>query len=150
MTDEQCNNCGGFKDVTDCQHCATRICTYCRLNHEPYCEELQKAKRRGEGPTIGNVPVPAHRAGHETPPTTEPDRRFEVPAVEPPASQVPADMPTLNEEQVAESLRNFIDPGGLLEGMSFGLPYKAALAAAEKTDIDTAIAGIADLLADGQ
>jgi len=45
------------------------------MGHAPLCEELKKRKRRGEGPTIANVPMPPHRSGHETPPTTGPDRR---------------------------------------------------------------------------
>ena len=40
----------------------------------PLCEELEKRKRRNQGPTVANTPVPQHRRGHEVPPTTGPDR----------------------------------------------------------------------------
>ena len=63
----QCNTCGGFEKLHTCQHCSTIICEMCRLHHEPFCEQLTKVKKRGEGPTIANAPAPPHRAGHETP-----------------------------------------------------------------------------------
>ena len=71
---ECCNTCGAFEGVDKCDHCPTLICPRCKLRHEPFCKEIQKMKARGQGPTIANVSVPQHRAGHETPLTTGPDR----------------------------------------------------------------------------
>jgi hypothetical protein len=70
----QCNTCGGFDKLDVCMHCTTVVCERCKMGHAPLCEELKKRKRRGEGPTIANMGTPPHRSGHETPPTTGPDR----------------------------------------------------------------------------
>jgi hypothetical protein len=69
----QCNTCGAnfSTDTIDkCSFCSTFVCSRCRRHHEPFCEEIQKLKKRGQGPTIANVPVPPHRRGHETPEPT--------------------------------------------------------------------------------
>lgn len=71
---EQCNNCGGFDKLLPCSHCLTIICENCQMNHSGHCEELQKVKKRGEGPTIANAGIPEHRAGHIAPPPTPADR----------------------------------------------------------------------------
>ena len=71
---EQCNTCGGFTHLAVCEHCSTVVCESCKPNHKYLCEELQKRKKRNLGPTVANVPVPQHRRGHETPPTTRPER----------------------------------------------------------------------------
>ena len=76
MSSEQCNNCGGFEKLDVCMHCTTVVCEHCKLNHAPLCEELAKRKRRKQGPTVANTPVPQHRRGHEVPSTTGPDRHF--------------------------------------------------------------------------
>ena len=47
-----CNSCGSPKDVRPCSHCPTLICDRCRLNHDSVCEQMQKRKSRGEGPTV--------------------------------------------------------------------------------------------------
>jgi len=78
---DQCNTCGAHQDIEQCAHCPTMICKRCKLNHGPLCEELQKRKKRGEGPTVANVPMPPHRSGHETPPTTGPDRHNSKPRI---------------------------------------------------------------------
>lgn len=79
----QCNTCGAnfSTDTIDkCSFCPTLVCSRCRRHHEPFCEEIQKLKRRGQGPTIANVPVPPHRRGHETPePTPAPPPRVFIP-----------------------------------------------------------------------
>lgn len=75
MHEHQCNICGGFEKIDACAHCLHAVCENCKSNHEPYCEMAKKMKARGEGPTIANVPQGEHRRGHETPPTTPPDRR---------------------------------------------------------------------------
>lgn len=87
MHGQQCQGCGSYDDsstrgVNPCEHCSTLICQSCTRNHSPLCKELQARKLRGEGPTIGNVPMFAHRRGHETPPTTGPDRPDLAPTVE--------------------------------------------------------------------
>ena len=74
MSSEQCNNCGGFEKLDVCVFCSTVVCEHCKLNHAPLCEELEKRKRRNQGPTVANTPAPQHRRGHEVPPTTGPDR----------------------------------------------------------------------------
>jgi hypothetical protein len=73
---QQCQSCGSFETVTPCAYCPTLICMSCARNHSSLCEELQKSKRRGEGPTIANVPVPQHRRGHEIPEPTPAPRYF--------------------------------------------------------------------------
>ena len=64
--ESQCQSCGSFTD-RQCSFCSSLICLKCKANHEPFCEEIQKRKRRGEGPTIANVNQGDHRRGHETP-----------------------------------------------------------------------------------
>ena len=64
--ESQCQSCGSFTD-RQCSFCSSLICLTCKANHEPFCEEIQKRKRRGEGPTIANVNQGDHRRGHETP-----------------------------------------------------------------------------------
>jgi len=64
--ESQCQSCGAFTD-RQCLFCPSLICLKCKANHEPFCEEIQKRKRRGEGPTIANVNQGDHRRGHETP-----------------------------------------------------------------------------------
>lgn len=87
---DQCNGCGSFDEISKCSFCPTLLCGRCSRRHSMLCEELQKRKKRGEGPTIANVQVPAHRAGHETPETTGPDRHF----AENPALGAPYDLST--------------------------------------------------------
>ena len=64
--ESQCQSCGSFTN-RQCSFCSSLICLTCKANHEPFCEEIQKRKRRGEGPTIANVNQGDHRRGHETP-----------------------------------------------------------------------------------
>lgn len=84
---EQCNLCGGHKDLIKCSFCPTTICEICKRNHEPYCEEIQKRKKRGEGPTVANTHPPVHRHGHEAP------ELIHIPSAAPLAAQEPAAMP---------------------------------------------------------
>jgi len=51
---EQCNTCGSFADIVKCSYCPTMVCVRCKPNHERVCEEMQKRKARGEGPTVRN------------------------------------------------------------------------------------------------
>ena len=84
---DQCNNCGGFEKLDVCMHCTTVVCEHCRPNHAPLCEELEKRKRRNQGPTVANTPVPQHRRGHAVPPTTGPDRLVFIPSAAPTAPE---------------------------------------------------------------
>lgn len=52
---EQCNTCGSLEDIQKCQHCPTVICLRCQMRHEEFCEQLQKMKQRGQGPTVRQV-----------------------------------------------------------------------------------------------
>lgn len=52
MSDIVCNSCGAFDNVSTCSHCPTSLCNRCRHHHESTCEEIQKKKSRGLGPTI--------------------------------------------------------------------------------------------------
>ncbi len=63
----QCNTCGGYEGIVKCSFCPTMICKFCQRHHSEYCELLQKAKKRGEGPTVANAGLPPHRAGHTSP-----------------------------------------------------------------------------------
>jgi hypothetical protein len=120
---DQCNTCGSHKDIEPCPQCSTIICAHCKLNHVPLCAELQKRKRRNEGPTIANVPVPQHRRGHETPETTGPDRTLtKSPVLGAPYTFTP---PLVSAE-----------PNGLLEPID---PADQAL-------VNEVITGIADFL----
>ncbi len=67
MATNQCNTCGGYESIVKCSFCPTMICVHCKRHHQEYCELLQKAKKRGEGPTVANAGLPPHRAGHEAP-----------------------------------------------------------------------------------
>ncbi len=67
MATNQCNTCGGYESIVKCSFCPTMICVHCKRHHQEYCELLQKAKKRGEGPTVANAGLPPHRAGHESP-----------------------------------------------------------------------------------
>ena len=49
---EPCNSCGSPKDPQKCQHCITMLCARCRSFHEHVCEEMQRKKNLGLGPTI--------------------------------------------------------------------------------------------------
>ena len=76
---DQCNLCGAFDDsttraVNPCEYCSTPVCSLCFGKHNTFCKDLTAAKRRNQGPTVANTPVPQHRRGHEVPPTTGPDR----------------------------------------------------------------------------
>lgn len=51
-----CNSCGAYEDAEMCSYCPTLVCNRCRRGHELVCEDIQKRKKRGEGPTI-RVPV---------------------------------------------------------------------------------------------
>lgn len=62
-----CNTCGAFEGIETCSYCSTLVCKSCKLQHEPYCKQIQKMKARGEGPTIANAPQGEHRRGHEQP-----------------------------------------------------------------------------------
>lgn len=55
MSQQQCNSCGGFHNVTNCSDCHVLVCDKCILNHEAACKYNQARKRRGEGPTIRNT-----------------------------------------------------------------------------------------------
>jgi hypothetical protein len=49
----QCNSCGAYDDVLFCPHCGTTaVCIRCAGNHKFVCEEIQKKKARGQGPTV--------------------------------------------------------------------------------------------------
>ena len=136
----QCNNCGSFEYVRLCPHCTqAAICTRCEGNHAPFCEELQKRKKRGQGPTVGNVPMPAHRAGHETPPTTEPDRLYSMPGVLG-APYLPENAITM--EQAFEHLAN----AGLHPILRSAIAGGSA--AEEQAKIDEGLEGVKDLLAE--
>lgn len=53
-----CNSCGTQEPaakVRTCSHCPTLICLRCRANHEVVCEDNQKKKAKGIGPTIRNA-----------------------------------------------------------------------------------------------
>jgi hypothetical protein len=63
---DQCNSCGAF-EADKCSYCPTLICSRCKPRHEAICEYNQKRIKRGEGPTIANMPQGEHRRGHETP-----------------------------------------------------------------------------------
>jgi hypothetical protein len=101
---EQCNTCGSFDDIQKCSFCPTMICLNCKMNHEPMCEVLQKAKQRGEGPTIANVPVPEHRAGHQLVEAGPADRPtlIRIPSATP--IEPTADAPTQDEIPVYDGL----------------------------------------------
>jgi hypothetical protein len=75
MMTSQCQGCGGFDKLDVCTHCTSVVCERCKPNHAPFCEELRKRKRRGEGPTIANAIIPEHRVGHIAPPAGPPDKR---------------------------------------------------------------------------
>ena len=49
---EQCIGCGSYHDLRQCIHCHGLLCPRCRMPHERVCEEVQKKKSRGLGPTV--------------------------------------------------------------------------------------------------
>ena len=51
--DPQCDGCGAFEeDGKPCSHCPKLICNRCRAHHEEICEQNEKRKKRGLGPTV--------------------------------------------------------------------------------------------------
>ena len=72
-SDSVCNSCGAFDNISACSFCPTLVCGRCKARHEFVCEDNQKRKKRGEGPTVRNsgkmfvVPPPA--SVEETPGT---------------------------------------------------------------------------------
>lgn len=91
----QCNFCGAhesdIRTVGKCQHCDSPLCSLCRPNHESFCETNKKKKQQGLGPTIRNM-MPAHRAGHEIPPTTPPPAPLQSPVKSIPDYILPEDL----------------------------------------------------------
>jgi hypothetical protein len=57
----QCQGCGSSDGGGECEFCSIWLCGRCLLNHAAYCGEIQKRKKRGEGPTVRQVPrqIPA-------------------------------------------------------------------------------------------
>ena len=47
----QCQGCGAFESTT-CAHCPSVLCARCKAGHEPVCEQIQKRKKLGLGPTV--------------------------------------------------------------------------------------------------
>ena len=117
--DIQCNTCGSFEQILPCEHCQTHLCEHCKIRHPAYCEDIQKLKQRGGGATIANMPQRQGRAGHESPEPTPP-----------PSPLV------------------FIPSAAPIEPKLEVLPPHTILVPTEQVDIDTAIAGVADLLAE--
>jgi hypothetical protein len=60
---EQCNSCGAHDSALFCTYCGIPLCGRCRSNHEFVCEQAQKRKTRGLGPTI-RVPQPVAPFDH--------------------------------------------------------------------------------------
>ena len=130
MHSDQCNICGSYEELLPCAHCTTVLCQNCQRNHSPLCEDIQKRKKRGEGPTVGNTPTPPHRAGHQPPPTTGPDRRTSMPAV--------LGAPYKLEISLPEAL--------VASGIGGGLEAYVSKLTAPAEPIDQAIAAVKDLL----
>ena len=135
MSSEQCNNCGGFEKLDVCVFCSTVVCEHCKLNHAPLCEELAKRKRRNQGPTVANTPVPQHRRGHEVPPTTGPDRHF---------AKNPALGAPYNLDNVAQEIADKATDG--LYAYALKLAALAPPAIAPESDVNIGLMGIHDLL----
>lgn len=103
MHGEQCGTCGAYDDsstcgVSTCEHCSGLICSKCKARHTVFCEDLQKRKQRRDGHTVSNILTPPHRAGHDVPPTTEPDRRL----TKSPALGAPYDFTTPAVDQAGD------------------------------------------------
>lgn len=131
----QCNICGSFTLTEPCLYCPAFVCQGCKRSHGPYCDDMQKLKHRGAGPTIANAGVPVHRAGHETPPTTEPDRRFYIPSAAP-IEVLPPPPPDVHVEQQNQGAAVApIDPTMIGGGL-----------APAPLSVDTGLAAINDLL----
>ena len=48
-----CNSCGAFEGLKECLHChKVDLCARCRHHHQSVCEEVQKKKASGQGPTV--------------------------------------------------------------------------------------------------
>jgi len=58
---EQCNSCGSYQDVAACAHCTATMCTRCIYHYSHVCEDNQKRKARGEGPTVRELRMPVRR-----------------------------------------------------------------------------------------
>ena len=51
--EDVCNSCGANGVVRICPYCGTTpICTSCRSNHEAVCQQVQRRRGLGLGPTI--------------------------------------------------------------------------------------------------
>jgi recombinational DNA repair protein (RecF pathway) len=52
----QCQSCGSFDDLQLCDHCKIAlVCLRCKGHHVMTCEENQKKKARGQGPTVRQI-----------------------------------------------------------------------------------------------
>jgi hypothetical protein len=52
---DQCNRCGNFQNLSQCEHCTTFICANCKPTHAALCKDLQARKARGEGQTVRRI-----------------------------------------------------------------------------------------------
>jgi hypothetical protein len=53
---EPCNSCGAQQETDPCTYCSTALCIRCKRNHEFVCEQAQRRKGLGLGPTIRVLP----------------------------------------------------------------------------------------------
>ncbi len=112
--DKQCQSCGSFETITPCEYCPTLICSLCARSHCPLCAALQKRKKRGEGPTIANVPMPPHRSGQEIPEPVPPDR----PKMLPMTAKRKAAVDAILAQPYHPELASLSDPTGFVTALT--------------------------------
>jgi|SRR5579864_4828883 len=123
---DQCNICGSYESLLPCAHCKTVLCERCRRNYERVCEEMQKRKARGEGPTVRNLGM---------------TRNATMPAV----LGAPYDLskPSLDP---AELFGHGVEVSTILNPLGLGSSVENPLVVRHVADVDQGLASVKDLL----
>lgn len=72
---DQCNQCGGFENLGNCEHCSVRVCRSCRTTHGPVCAQNKVFEAQGKGGTVSNGGLNARSVGLNIPTTPAPEPR---------------------------------------------------------------------------